>query len=343
VALQLEVAEGRPLPVEQSEIAVCGWSVEARLYAEDPARDFAPCTGAVGLWRVPNMEGIRVDTGVETGAEVGIHYDPMLAKIIAAGPTRAIAIRRLQAALKQLVCLGLQTNRTYLQGVLSHPAFVAGTLHTRFLAEHADALSDDAPPVAEALAAAVVSDWAFAQSARRRLPGIAPNWRNNRWRDPRHSYRHQDVDHEVSWHQDRDTLLVGGRSVRVLSWDSPLHLEIDGIAQFCDVVSRSDGLWVQVGAHDVYLERVPDFIIPGLDVSAGGCVAPMPGKVVEVCVVVGDAVQKGDKLIVLEAMKMEQAIKAAEPGTVTAVHVDQGDQVELGAVLIELLGVSEES
>jgi biotin carboxyl carrier protein len=108
-------------------------------------------------------------------------------------------------------------------------------------------------------------------------------------------------------------------------------------------VSRSDGLWVQVGAHDVYLERVPDFIIPGLDVSAGGCVAPMPGKVVEVCVVVGDAVQKGDKLIVLEAMKMEQAIKAAEPGTITAVHVDQGDQVELGAVLIELLGVSEES
>jgi propionyl-CoA carboxylase alpha chain len=289
------------------------------------------------------MEGIRVDSGVETGAEVGIHYDPMLAKIIAAGPTRAIAIRRLQAALKQLVCLGLQTNRTYLQGVLSHPAFVAGTLHTRFLAEHADALSDDAPPVAEALTAAVVSDWAFAQSARRRLPGIAPNWRNNRWRDPRRSYRHQDVDHEVSWHQDRDTLLVGGRSVRVLSWDSPLHLEIDGIAQFCDVVSRPDGLWVQVGAHDVYLERVPDFIIPGLDVSAGGCVAPMPGKVVEVCVVVGDAVQKGDKLIVLEAMKMEQAIKAAEPGTVTAVHVDQGDQVELGAVLIELLGVSEES
>ncbi|MGB0639008.1 MAG: acetyl-CoA carboxylase biotin carboxylase subunit, partial [Myxococcota bacterium] len=133
VELQLRVAAGEPLGVDQQEIHGSGWAVEARLYAEDPDNNYLPSIGRLHVWDLEPSEGVRIDAGVESGSDVSIHYDPMLAKVIASGPTRQVAIQRLDSALSRLVALGVTTNRDHLIRILRHPDFVGGNLHTRFL------------------------------------------------------------------------------------------------------------------------------------------------------------------------------------------------------------------
>jgi len=342
VALQLTVAEGQPLPLAQQDVRCEGWSVEARLYAEDPDSGYLPSTGTIGLWVAPSMAGVRIDSGVRTGSEVGIHYDPMLAKIIAHGPTREAAIRRLDAALSRLVVLGVVTNRHHLRRVLGHPDFAAGQLHTAFLDTHAAQLGPPEAPLGEALIAAVVTHWQHAHRAGRAMPSITPNWRSNRWRAPSRSYACGDEVHEVSWLDHGTHLSFGEHEVCIMDWGPPLVLSIDGTIRrywVCDIDGHT---WVRTPQSTLRLTRQPDFVPPGAALAAGGCLAPMPGKVVKLCVAEGDVVSKGQALVVLEAMKMEQTLRAPAEGTVTAVCAKEGDQVDGGQVLVTLDELSAE-
>jgi len=193
VAWQIKVAEGEPLPLTQAEITLSGHAIEARLYAENPANDFLPVTGQVALWQPPTGEGVRVDHGLQTGDEVSIYYDPLLAKIIAHGPDRKTAVRRLRRALNQSALLGLTTNLPFLRQVAGHAAFWAGELHTGFLADHfphwQPAKGDSLIPL---LAAAVHR---FTRS-----PQMATNrgyWRNNPNVPQRYPFRIADKEVEV--------------------------------------------------------------------------------------------------------------------------------------------------
>ncbi len=359
VQIQILVAQGFPLPVAQDEIQEAGMeghAIEVRLYAEDPARGFLPSTGRIAVWDPPSIPGVRVDSGIAAGTEVGVHYDPLLAKIIAHAPTRGEAIRKLTRALRCLGVGGVTTNRDFLVAVLTHPAFEAGSLDTGFIERHLPPESrsparDREIEGTHAIAAAL---WAC---ARRRGSGplpssIPPGWRNHPGHMQDVGYRLQggpaDAVLEVGYAARRDGTFVvkaGGADavVRIASADERgLDLEIDGVRRRFNVTVDGARVFVRSPLGASELEEIPRFSASAQEELAGGCVAPMPGIVREVRVNVGDRVARGDVLLVLEAMKMEHELIAHAAGTVTEVRVAAGEMVEHDAVLV-VVGPSEEA
>ena len=354
VEWQLRVAAGEPLPAAQDAIELSGHALEARLYAEDPGRDFLPATGRLNHLRLP-AEGpaARVDGGVAEGDTVGIHYDPMLAKLIAWGPDRATALVRLRSMLAETRVGGVTTNLGLLDAVAAHPAFAAADIDTGFIAHHsADLLPESGPADDAVLALATlgvlldrreVAAAAAAASGDPTSPwhGV-DGWRlNDRGHD---DLRFRDGEREVtvSVHYDADgyalTLPGGtlkGRAERDGRGD--LVAELDGRRLRAAVLDDGTEILVLAAGVNHRLARVdPLAAAAAASEAAGGLTAPMPGKVVAVHVAPGEDVARGAPLMVLEAMKMEHSIAAPAAGIVAAVHFAEGDQVEEGAALLTL-------
>jgi 3-methylcrotonyl-CoA carboxylase alpha subunit len=340
---QIRVAQGEPLRTSQEAVRFDGAAVEVRLYAEDPSAGFLPQSGRVVDWHLPPVEGLRVDSGVETGSEVGIHYDPMLAKIITSGETRDLALQRMRRALGSLSVQGLTTNREFLLRVLDHPAFIAGEIDTHFIERHLGDGLVDGPVEADARRAAVVAALAEQQQRNRErglVPKVPSGWRNNYHTPQWVEYAAGEVELRVEYRhlgENRFTVWLGEeeRSVSVVSWDAPYLVFEDGThRQRARVVFDADRVFVHSAAFDATLHRKPRFPDKSLAIPAGGCIAPMPGKVIELRVAEGDAVQAGQVLLIMEAMKMEHTVTAPHDGTVGAVSVAAGDQVDADALLV---------
>ncbi|MFF8290941.1 acetyl/propionyl/methylcrotonyl-CoA carboxylase subunit alpha [Streptomyces sp. NPDC016309] len=330
VAHQLRIAEGAALPPEPP--APAGHAVEARLYAEDPARDWAPQTGVLHALDVPAGEGLRVDAGYAAGDTVGVHYDAMLAKVVAHAPTREEAVRKLAHALARARVHGPVTNRDLLVASLRHPDFVAGRLDTGFYGRHLAELTAPAPgeeyaAVAAALAAAAGRSGRF--GAFRNVPSQPQTARYG--------------DHEVRYRPTRD----GGFTVEshpgvrvVAAAPGCVRLEAGGVVRRFTVAAHGDGA-VHVNGHR--LTAHPRFTDPAERTAPGSLLAPMPGTVVRVAdVAAGDHVEAGQPLVWLEAMKMEHRVTAPASGTLTALHAVPGHQVEVGALLAVVQHVQEE-
>jgi propionyl-CoA carboxylase alpha chain len=345
VRWQILLAEGERLPLRQADVALEGHAIEARLYAEDPANDFLPATGSLALWEPATIAGIRYDGGVERGSEVGVHYDPLLAKIIAHAPTRHEAIRRLRRALTTLGVGPITTNRDFLIAVLDHPAFAAGELHTHFIAEHLPAETRTAAPdpSRDRIHAAVA---ALYEHARRRsqggpLPSSIPSgWRNNRWRAQDGSFtvggEHLDVRY-VAEPEGRFAITIGDQALacRVFDADATsLSVEIDGVRRRFSVIATDGALVVHGPLGTATLTPVPRFPPAAREDLAGGCMAPMTGIIRDVRVKEGDRVEKGTILLVLEAMKMEHQMVARDVGVVKQVRVEVGQMVDPDEVLV---------
>jgi propionyl-CoA carboxylase alpha chain len=348
VRLQLLVAGGEPLGFTQDDVRPAGHAVEARLYAEDPEAGFLPAAGTLEVFETADVPGLRVDTGVRSGDVVSVHYDPMIAKVVAAAPTRGEAVARLARGLEASRIHGITTNRDFLVACLRHPAFTAGDLHTGFIDVHLP--QGSRAPAREAGATALHAAAAALAGARDRhraapvLRTLPPAWRNNP--------AHQQVGFSAAT---GDAIAVRYAPRRDGTWD----VEVDGTALHLAVTAwpdeREDGRLVVVldgrrlpirvtsagttwhvdsplGADA--LVEVPRFPVPGAEDVAGGLTAPMPGTVVAVQVAPGDAVTAGQVLVLLEAMKMEHRITAAADGTVGEVRVAAGDGVDAGTVLV---------
>ncbi|MFC8505071.1 biotin carboxylase N-terminal domain-containing protein [Streptomyces sp. NPDC057131] len=326
VALQLAVAEGAALPPEPP--APRGHAVEARLYAEDPAGGWTPQTGLLHAFDVPTGPGLRVDTGYASGDTVGVHYDAMLAKVVAHAPTRAEAIRKLAHALERARLHGPATNRDLLVASLRHPDFTdPDRLGTGFYERHLPALTE--PPAGEEQAA-VAAALAAAATGRSRFGG---GWRNVRSQDELRTYAGH-ATHEVRYRPTRDgghevTAPPGIRAVSVAP--DRVSLEVDAVVRHFDVARYGDTVFV--GRHR--LTAAPRFPDPREQTAPGSLLAPMPGSVVRVAegLAVGDRVEAGQPLLWLEAMKMEHRVVAPASGTLTALHAAPGRQVEVGALL----------
>jgi len=345
VRLQVEIAEGAPLSQAVEDVAIRGHAIEARLYAEDPARNFLPQTGTMVLWEPPHHPGVRCDGGIETGTEVGAHYDPLLAKIIAHGATRDDAIRRLVRALRDLGVGGIVTNRDFLIAVISHPAFAAGETDTHFIERNLPAGSRGGArdPVADRIHAIVAA--LHDHESRRKIPGplppsIPPGWRNNRW-------RRQDASYQIGGEVIEVLYAAGaagsfeveacGSESRVLvveAGDREISIEIDGIRRHFSVAVQPAVTFIHGSLGTAELVPIPRFAPHARDDVAGSYVAPMPGAVREVRVSVGDRVEAGTVMLVLEAMKMEHPITAHGAGVVTEVRVEVDQMVEPDEVLV---------
>ncbi|MFN7944383.1 MAG: acetyl-CoA carboxylase biotin carboxylase subunit [Blastocatellia bacterium] len=351
VRLQIEIAEGRPLQFAQADLKSAGHAIEARLYAEDPAHDFLPATGTIHEWLPPTgIDGVRIDAGIERGLEVGIHYDPLLAKVIAHGADRDEAMRRLGYALRSLSIQGLITNRDFLVRLLAHDDFRQGRAHTGFISGHLPELTgtDDAElSAASAMAAALYLQkrWQTEDALMKDLP---PAYRNNPNRHPSVRLLIGKSEVEVSWRH------LAGESFEVTAFDRTsqarvlafaqgrIRLELDGVQRLFHFTEIKDRLLVHSSLGDCAITRLPRHPERQSAAEAGSHNSPMPGQVVKILVEAGQRVTAGDALLILEAMKMEQTMRAAVDGMVEAILVSAGQVVGPGEALVNITPAQEQ-
>ncbi|WP_037670005.1 biotin carboxylase N-terminal domain-containing protein [Streptomyces griseus] len=317
VAEQLRVAEGHALAPEPPRAR--GHAVEARLYAEDPANDWSPQTGTLHRLTVP--EGVRLDAGHADGDSIGVHYDPMLAKVVAHAPTRAEAVRKLAGALERATIHGPVTNRDLLIRSLRHEEFTSARMNTGFYDRHLQDLTRQ-PPDPWALLAAALAD----AHGRSRFGG----WRNLPSQPHIRRYTLAGEEHEVRYRHTRNGLAADG--VHVVHADTNLVvLEVEGVRRRFEVARYGD----EVHVDNRRLTALPRFPVPTAERAPGSLLAPMPGTVVKIAegLITGSSVQAGEPLVWLEAMKMQHVISAPLTGRLTALEVTPGQQVELGMLL----------
>jgi propionyl-CoA carboxylase alpha chain len=343
VELQLLMAEGRPLPPQVRGARIGGHAIEVRLYAEDVPAGFVPATGPLHRFRFPAAPGIRVDTGFRDGSVVSPHYDAMLAKVIAHGPTRADAARRLARALTQAGIHGVTTNRDLLVAILREPEFLAGGTDTGYLTRHepaALAASGGPPAAIHALAAAL------ARQARHRaeapvLGTLPSGWRNVFSAPQRVGYTAAGQDYAVSYRIRGSTVAAEVNEVSVTALvhsatPDRVEMEIEGVRRVYLVNRVGAGTYVDASDGSSALSEIPRFGDPTKLAPAGSLLAPMPGLVLRVLAEPGTAVTAGQPLLVLEAMKMEQTVSAPADGVVAELRAKAGEQVTTGQVLAVL-------
>ncbi len=299
VEWQLRVASGEPLPRTQDELSINGWAMEARLYAENPSTGFLPSTGPLDRLRFP--DGVRIDSGVEEGGAVTPYYDPMIAKLIVHGTSRREAAAKLAAAARGTQVWPVRTNAAFLARAAAHPDFVAGRVDTGFIERHADALIPPAEPSPAVLAAAAAA--------------ILPVATGDPW-----------------------TSLRGFRANAAPS--SQVEVEVAGKPYLVtDAPGRNavvaDGVLFLDGEAWPFGPRRADHVAGGGE-GDGAILSPMPGRVIAVLVSAGQAVSKGERMLVLEAMKMEQALLAPFDGVVAELKVSEGAQVPEGTLLVRI-------
>ena len=345
VRVQLEVAEGRPLGPEVTGARINGHAMEARLYAEDGAAGFRPATGTLHRFAIPALPGVRVDAGVSDGSVVGAHYDPMLAKVIAHGTTRDQARRRLASALARAELHGVTTNRDLLVGVLGEAEFSAGAIDTGYLARHDPAVLAAAPG-GDALdlhaAAAALAGQAGRRASAGVLPSIPSGWRNVPNEDQVAVFSCGADRLEVRYSLGRSGLriAVSGKDLPGVAageiCPDRVDLTVGGIRRSYRVHRVADTAYVDSPLGSSVLTEVPRFAEPESTAPPGSLLAPMPGTVVRIAVAAGDPVSADDPIVVLEAMKMEHAIRAPVAGVVAVVNVRVGQAVDTGTELARL-------
>jgi propionyl-CoA carboxylase alpha chain len=341
VRLQLAVADGEPLPAGVLTSRLAGHAIEVRLCAEDPNAGYLPASGTFDLFELGG-EGIRVDTGVQTGSEVSPYYDSMVAKVIAHADTRKAAAGLLADALERARLHGVTTNRDMLVRVLRSPEFLAGDTTTDFVHRVPGLTAPRTTPHAHEVHAVAAALALHTSGASRRAvqPGIPVGWRNNRSRLE-----------NVELKGDGEPVVIGldlTRDARVEVDGHPFALEVHRLTESLvdatvadvrrryQVVVQDGSVLVDSVLGSSRFEVVDPLPAPGASGPRGGLTAPMPGLVVRVLAQVGDVVEAGQPLVVLEAMKMEHTITSPHDGTVTGLAVSQGDQVERAAVLAEV-------
>ncbi|MBW8270893.1 acetyl/propionyl/methylcrotonyl-CoA carboxylase subunit alpha [Caldovatus aquaticus] len=359
VEWQIRVAAGEPLPLPPERLALRGHAIEARVYAEDPARDFLPSTGRLVHLRQPReVPGrVRVDTGVREGDAITPHYDPMIAKLIVWGEDRPAALRRLVAALGEYEVVGVRTNLGLLRAIAAHPAFAAGELDTGFIARHAAALLPAAEPAAvpaavwAAAALAALRDQRAAITAAARSSGdpFSPWAETDAWRLNGDGYQDLHLRHGGG-----ATLVLRSHplpdgSVRLDLPDGPpvraaleedaeggLRLVLDGVARRLSVARQGVEFTLFLAGHGEHTVRLEDPLAPPRAETAGSerVTAPIPGRVTRVLVRPGERVERNAPLVVIEAMKMELTLRAPVAGVIAAVSYGVDEMVEEGAELV---------
>ena len=341
---QIRVAEGERLSFAQEDLAIRGAAIEARLYAEDPANDFLPAAGEVVLWEPPQMAGIRFDSGIATGSQIGIEFDPMIAKVIAHADTRREAAAKLARALQHTRIHGLLNNRGFLVSTLTTAEFLRGDTTTDFLDRVSPAAEREVTQVelhGAMIACAVQSAETNRASARvlNELPG---GWRNSPMPPVRMTFNWDGREYGLEYRQDRFgqfAFLIEDASYQVTPHSlaqGQLDLSINARRSRWHLVRKQDVWFVQSAEGGLEFREVPRFPSTGEQTIKGAATAPMPGKVLEIRVTTGERVKGGDLLLTLEAMKMEHQITAPIAGLVRELPVVVGEQVANGAVLVVL-------
>jgi propionyl-CoA carboxylase alpha chain len=352
VELMIRVAAGEKLPIAQKDVVIDGWSIEARVYAEDPFRNFLPSTGRLVYYRPPaDDDFVRVDTGVYEGGEVSMFYDPMVAKLVTRGEDRAQAIEKMRAALDKFIIRGISTNISFLAALIANDKYLTGDISTNTIAEEypdgfhpADVPHED-PAVIISVAGAVVRKY------RDRAAQIAGQLRGHTRKVPadwvviigeeHHPIRvipiegGYDVEYGGETHAVRSNWEFGQLLFNGTVNGEEIHVQVQRIGQIYRLSrggSESDLRVMNPRAAEMQ-KLMPVKVPPD---TSRQVVAPMPGLLVSVAVAEGDEVKAGDELAVLEAMKMENTLRAERNGVIATLNFKAGESVEVDEVIMEL-------
>ena len=339
VCEQLKIARGESLEFDQKDITWTGSSIEARLYAEDPNNDFLPEIGTLIAFEENNSAEARWDTGVNKGTVVGTDFDPMLAKIISYAPNRTDAAGKLAKALESAHIGGVKTNRDFLVNCLKTKEFLDGDTTSDFIERVKPSRKLEINQSEIEHASAIAAMWM--QQQNRNNSNVAKfmpsGWTNGRLPNQKVTFEFENTEYDFEYKQKRDQkfLFSNNKEAFIYSSDEDgIDMIFDGKRHYSRVTVSKNNILVHMPFGDVMLELKPRFKMPGTEVTIGGLIAPMPGKVIDVKVKKGKKVKAGDTLVILEAMKMEHSIKASEDGTVSELLISVNDQVENGALLM---------
>jgi len=341
VELQFRVASGEKLPFTQDDLSIRGHAVEARLYAEDPEKEFLPSTGKLWALQFPEEEGIRIDTGVEAGAEVTPYYDPMIAKVIAHGETREEALSMLADALGQTVVAGPKSNVAFLKKLCEAEEFRAGRFDTGFIDRNLDALGVGPQPLDE-----VAASFGAAALISRKIDQLRMS-EHLRSDEPSSPWSEPDGFQLLGTRNVGMPLLVDGERVEAREIFSAEHRGVSTVAvgesdpwadeQIDQEIDAPHGIYILRDGRQTLVQPYDPFNVDLEHMDEGGSVkAPMHGKLVAVFVQPGDKVEKGQRLAIVEAMKMEHVLVAPSDGEVAEIAAEPGAQVAEGARLIVL-------
>lgn len=333
VAWQINVARGEALPITQEQVPLRGHAIEVRLYAEDPSHDFLPQTGRLEVYR-ESCAGIgrRVDSGVSEGDEVSPFYDPMLGKLIAWGEDREQARLRLLAMLDEFAIGGLQTNLSFLRRIIGHPAFAAAELDTGFIPRYEAQLLPPTEPLSEAFWSAAAQAFNHTQPPRIRCDDPESPW------SARFGFRNGLPPHTLqALSCNGEQQVVHSRGHTAVLHADQLLIEQHGVRTQHLVIRRANTVYLRwSGELHAVTAQDPIAAAAGIHAQLGGLMAPMNGSLVRILVEVGQKVEAGAQLVVLEAMKMEHSVRAPHDGVVLALYCQEGEMVSEGAVLVEM-------
>ena len=339
VCEQLKIARGESLEFDQKDITWTGSSIEARLYAEDPNNDFLPEIGTLIAFEENNSAEARWDTGVNKGTVVGTDFDPMLAKIISYAPNRTDAAGKLAKALESAHIGGVKTNRDFLVNCLKTKEFLDGDTTSDFIERVKPCRNLKINQSEIDHASAIAAMWM--QQQNRNNSNVAKfmpsGWTNGRLPNQKVTFEFENTEYDFEYKQKRDQkfLFSNNKEAFIYSSDEDgIDMIFNGKRHYSRVTVSKNNILVHMPFGDVMLQFKPRFKMPGTEVTIGGLIAPMPGKVIDVKVKKGKKVKAGDTLVILEAMKMEHSIKASEDGTVSELLISVNDQVENGALLM---------
>ena len=340
VAEQIKIARGDELEFAQDDIDWHGHAIEARLYAEDPGNNFLPEIGTLHAYDTSLASEVRWDSGVEEGSVIGTDFDPMLSKVISWAPNRIDAANKLARGLERAHIGGVVTNRQFLISCLRNESFISGNTTTDFIEREALETKKNLSVNELHQTSTALALW-LAQQNRVSDPvtGFMPaNWTNGRMPLQRVKLLFIQNEIEVQYKLNKDNLYeVMGSICEIYHCDiAGIDVEIDSHRFYAHVTEAGSEITINMPFGDVNASVLPRFIEPGNDVPEGGLIAPMPGKVIDVKVKKGSKVKAGDTLVIIEAMKMEHAIKATETGKIAKVMIKLNDQVDNGATLLVL-------
>jgi len=350
VRLQIEVAQGNPIPFKQEDIQQNGHSIEVRFYAEDPANNFMPVNGKILDWIPSLSEGLRYDTGIESGSEISTYYDPMIAKVIGTGKNRLEAINRLRKGLQETVCTGFTTNKNFLIAILENEDFQQGKFDTHFLDKVFKYEGEKYPQETLDTLTCALIHYRFLQRQQERsvAQGVPAGWRNNAYQPQKETYSYHGFEFPITYTSKSDALEISFAEKSFTSYSQQstvdrrpstesLTLEINGIRRNFFISQNGHQYFIQSAQlGQIVLNIVDRFPNPNEEIVKGGYIAPMPGEITTVLVKPGDTVKSGDALLKMISMKMESTIEAHTDGEVEEVYVADKQFVEAGTLLLKM-------
>ncbi|MCB9032962.1 MAG: acetyl-CoA carboxylase biotin carboxylase subunit [Chitinophagales bacterium] len=345
VEWQIVVAEGNALPKQQNDIHQKNHAIEVRLYAEDPANNFLPVSGKIIDWQPAKLKGLRYDTGIEKGSEISTFYDPMIAKIIAKGKDRATAIQRLHLALQETVISGFTTNKNFLIALLENEDFKAGNFDTHFLDKIFQYKGEAYNQYTLDNLTCALIHFRFAQRQQERIlaKGVPAAWRNNLYQAQQEKYSYNGFEFPIQYTVDNNVLQIqfaekSFQSTLIDIQDNTIILEINNIRRTYAINQLDSTYFIHCSnLGQIVLHTVNKFPNPTEEQVKGAYVAPMPGEISKVLVKEGDSIKRGDALLVMVSMKMENTIEAHSDGTIEAVFVSDKQFVETGTLLLKMV------